>query len=197
MDEYRARHAAKYQERVRQQEEEEEAWQRVQGSFHAVGAANGVQDMTARLQYVLDTLHTHLATRMTHDSEVRALAMDMLVAVNANPTVRISMEQRDQGTTLQRLVKEILCGVGVLAEGEEDLGLEYVMDCEGDEALARRLAAEEEEAVETRRAPGRPRRRRQDPPFSSATVHSPSENVAVVEPLPEPVRKKVVKKRGG
>lgn len=197
--EYRARHAARYNERVAEAKKEEqycsEYIQLLHMTMGLVSSAQGAEQLVQRLQDVNAVLHTHPEVWMVHEQEIRTQVMNMLEAINRNPTVIIQVHNDQhitQSRTIQTVMKEIMCTVGILHAMDEDLDLEYVMDCDGDETLARCLAAEEERpnilALPRRRA-RRQRELHQDVASSSQGVDHDEEE------LPKPIKKKVIKKK--
>ena len=221
MEEYRQRHAQKYQERLSAKEEAErkiqEELERRQSICknviaHLEGAVISVLQASSALELV-DVLHGvsfHLQEsreiwQQDIPEYVRSSVMDVLEHVNTNTQIVISYARETDvqaSREIQRTMKEILCMCSILANDEEDLDMDIAMDCSMDEEMARRLADEETTRPYIRqprqqRQPRQPRQPRQRPNVQQEDQAGPSSTPVQQQEheLPHPIKKKVVIKK--
>lgn len=215
MEEYRKLHAQRFLERQQAKEAEERKAQEEQERRSQVcnditrrldEAASTISVTTSVLD-IIDALHS-MSYHLRETSEVwqadiqelvRAAVMNLLERINANTTIMISYTNEvdiQASREIQRTMKDMLRMCNILATEDEDLDMDIAMDCSMDEEIARRLAEEDQPRRRPLvvREPRRRKARRQDQEAGPSTATADLQEDPEPE-LPEPIKKKVVKKK--
>lgn len=141
MEEYRARHHAKFLEREREREEKEkkerETLEQLDAYIGVLGDSRSIPEVVLILKKVLKLLdgfvHETLVTR----------GLMLLKAINENGAISVNLvnaREMEGSQRIMEMVREVLLKCGLEAG---DIDLEFDMDTAGDEEMARRLAFEE------------------------------------------------------
>ena len=147
MEDYRARHHAQYLERIEKIEKLEKLVKSVETLTSMMMIRGTVKKMAQILED--DTIDKQ---------KLGTIGLSLVEAINTNTNISVDFNNQIQvnaSQEVQRLVKTVLkiCGV------DDDIEVQYTMDCSRDEELARELAQTVDPVPPVaRRLGGRPRK---------------------------------------
>ena len=150
MEDYRARHRAEYLEREKGRAEILERTEKLEKLVESIKIETSIMGVYKIVQTIKENLD---------ELKRPQIGLSLVLAINTNPFISIDFNNTIHVTAsqeVQKVVKEILDQCGI----DDDIEVEYNMDCSLDEELARELATTVEPIPPVVRRPrGRPRKR--------------------------------------
>ena len=154
MEDYRARHHAEYLQREKERLEIIEREEKLEKLVESIQTETSILGLYKTVRSISDTSKDNIDKQKLSQfgfNLVEAINTNGFISIDFNNTIHVTASQE-----VQQSVKSILGQCGI----DEDIEVQYNMDCSRDEEVARELA----ETVEpippvVRRPRGRPRKR--------------------------------------
>jgi hypothetical protein len=147
MEDYRSIHRTKYLERVEAAEKIEHLNKLVEN----IKTHTNIRQIQKTVQEMADTIHNKLDI-----TKLSQIGLNLVEAISSNPNTKVDFNihvQVQMSQDVQKNVKSILSLCGI----DDNIEVQYEMDCSRDEEIARQLAQEAPPPI-ARRPRGRPRR---------------------------------------
>jgi hypothetical protein len=150
MEDYRARHHAQYIEREKERLEIIERTKKLEKLVESIQTETSILGLYKTVQTIKENLDKQKLSQFGFNL-VEAINTNGFISIDFNNTIHVTASQE-----VQKVVKEILGQCGI----DDDIEVQYNMDCSRDEEVARQLAETVEPIPPVARRPrGRPRKR--------------------------------------
>jgi hypothetical protein len=150
MEDYRARHHAQYIEREKERLEIIARAEKLEKLVESIQTETSILGLYKTVQTIKENLDKQKLSQFGFNL-VEAINTNGFISIDFNNTIHVTASQE-----VQKVVKEILGQCGI----DDDIEVQYNMDCSRDEEVARQLAETVEPIPPVARRPrGRPRKR--------------------------------------
>ena len=150
MEDYRARHHMQYIEREKERLEIIARAEKLEKLVESIQTETSIMGLYKTVQTIKENLDKQKLSQFGFNL-VEAINTNGFISIDFNNTIHVTASQE-----VQKVVKEILGQCGI----DDDIEVQYNMDCSRDEEVARQLAETVEPIPPVARRPrGRPRKR--------------------------------------